>query len=119
MRLHKRTGATPYECMTGFFVGFDWFAGSKRIRNPYFWHSRKWEDWNDGWRLGMSELTQDRKFHIDGLSYEELLERWRFAPAGDPWFQGETGDYWSKRMKDLKEAGCDTVGASKRVGWDK
>ena len=65
------------------------------------------------------ELTQENKDHIDSLSYEELLSRWRFSPAGYPWFQGDTGDYWSKRMKELREKGADHVSASKTIGWDK
>ena len=32
------------------------------------------------------------KRHIDNLTYGQLLSRWRFAPIGDPWFQGETGE---------------------------
>jgi hypothetical protein len=35
------------------------------------------------------------------------------------WFQGETGDYWSKRMSELREQGVDHVAASKAVGWEK
>ena len=35
------------------------------------------------------DLTAENKAHIDGLSYEGLLSRWRFAPVGDPWFMGE------------------------------
>jgi hypothetical protein len=66
----------------------------------------------------MSELTPENKQHIDSLSYEDLLSRWRFAPVGDPWFQGETGDYWSKRMRELRVAGADHVGASKSIGWE-
>lgn len=67
------------------------------------------------------ELTQERKNHIDSLSYYNLLSSWRFAPVGNPWFQGETGDYWSKRMKELREKpGGDAahVKASKELGWD-
>lgn len=64
------------------------------------------------------ELTPENKEHIDNMSYEGLLERIRFAPIGDPWFQGDTGDYWMKRMAKLREAGADHVGASKRIGWD-
>lgn len=64
-------------------------------------------------------LTPENKAHIDSLSYEQLLSRWRFAPLGDPWFQGETGDYWSKRMKELREAGTDHVQVSKNIGWKK
>ena len=65
------------------------------------------------------ELTKENKKRINGHSYEELLQQWRFATAGDPWFQGETGTYWSKRMRELREAGADHVGASKRIGWEK
>lgn len=66
----------------------------------------------------MSDLTPKNKAYIDGLSYEGLLSHWRFAPVGDPWFQGETGEYWSKRMAELRDAGADHIGASKRLGWD-
>jgi hypothetical protein len=66
------------------------------------------------------DLTPKNKKYIDGLSYEELLSRWRFAPVGDKWFQGETGDYWSKRMKELRESDNTAhVMASKNIGWDK
>jgi hypothetical protein len=64
-------------------------------------------------------LTDENKAYIDNLSYEALLEKWRFAPAGYVWFQGETGDYWSKRMSELREQGVDHVAASKAVGWEK
>ncbi len=49
------------------------------------------------------QLTDENKNYINSLSYESLLEHWRFAPIGDPWFCDETGDYWSKRMKELRE----------------
>lgn len=65
------------------------------------------------------KLTPENKAKIDQMSYEQLLERWRFAPIGDPWFQRETGKYWSKRMFELREKGADHVGASKRIGWEK
>ncbi len=65
------------------------------------------------------ELTEENKRHIDSLSYEGLLERNRYAPVGDPWFQGETGKYWLKRMAELRSADpSGAVGASKRIGWD-
>ena len=65
----------------------------------------------------MTELTPDRKTHIDSLSYEGLLRRWRFSPMGDPLFQGETGDYFAARMAELRDQGADHVGASKGIGW--
>lgn len=64
-------------------------------------------------------LTPENKKHIDSLSYERLIAHWRFAPIGDEWFHGETGDYWAKRMAELRAAGADHVGASKRIGWEK
>ena len=63
------------------------------------------------------DLTPDNKAHIDSLSYEQLLAHNRFAPVGDPWFQGETGDYWIKRMMEKKAQHPDPVGVSKKIGW--
>ena len=64
------------------------------------------------------DLTKENKKHIDGLSYEQLLSEWRFAPSGSPWFQGETGDYWgtvmNKRKKELK--GYQAVAIFKSIG---
>jgi hypothetical protein len=67
------------------------------------------------------ELTPENKTHIDSLSYEQLLNKWRFSPSGDPWFQGETGTYWGERMKELraKPGGQEEhVRSSKSLGWD-
>lgn len=67
------------------------------------------------------KLTPERKAQIDNYSYEYLLSTWRFAPCGDPWFQGETGEYWGERMKELRcqPGGQERhVAASKRIGWD-
>lgn len=65
-------------------------------------------------------LTETNKQYIDGLNYGELLKRWRFAPSGNAWFQGETGEYWSKRMTELRSlpGGQEKhVAASKSIGW--
>lgn len=64
-------------------------------------------------------LTEQNKKYIDSLSYRQLLSHWRFAPVGDVWFQGETGDYWSERMKQKeKELTSEVrVGISKSIGW--
>lgn len=65
------------------------------------------------------DLTPQNKARIDGMSYEQLLGHWRFAPVGDPWFQGETGDYWKERMKELRaRPETDHVGSSKSLGWE-
>ena len=62
------------------------------------------------------DLTDKNKTHIDEMSYEGLLSHWRFAPSGDPWFQGETGKYWGKRMGELKSKDpAGAVAASKRL----
>lgn len=63
------------------------------------------------------DLTEKNKNYINSLSYQSLLSRWRFASTGDPMFQGETGEYWSKRMEELRNQGADHVGASKTIGW--
>lgn len=65
------------------------------------------------------DLTKENKKHIDSLDYRGLLEHWRYAPAGDPWFSGETGKYWDDRMKKLRgQPGGDArhVAASKSIG---
>ena len=63
-------------------------------------------------------MTDKQKEWIDTASYEQLLSRWRFAPAGDLMFQGDTGDYYKKVMLEKKQS-CDHVQASKTVGWEK
>lgn len=63
------------------------------------------------------KLTPENKAHIDALSLEELLRRWRFAPSGDEWFQGETGKYWSLVMfKKRDQDGVAWTAASKKIG---
>ena len=65
------------------------------------------------------DLTKENKKDIDNLSYEQLLSRWRFAPPGDRWFQGETGDYWGSAMNKKKEeiGQAEAVRVSKDIGW--
>jgi len=63
-------------------------------------------------------LTPENKAHIDSLSYEDLLRRWRFAAVGDEWCQGATGKYLGDRMAELRKKDLDgAVAASKRIGW--
>lgn len=64
-------------------------------------------------------MTPEQKKWIDESSYTALLQKWRHAPLGDPLFQGETGEYYSKVMFEKKKEEPDGgVGASKTVGWD-
>ena len=56
---------------------------------------------------------------IDNMTYYELLEKWRFAKAGDPLFQGEIGQYYSKvlsKKRDELDPG-EAVQISKAIGW--
>ena len=63
------------------------------------------------------DLTPENKLFIDGLNHESLLGRWRSAPVGDPWFQGETGKYWSKRLTESRDADpARHTAASKALG---
>lgn len=65
-------------------------------------------------------LTPENKAYIDNHSYYGLLERWRNSPAGDPWFQGETGQYWAKVMRERRaQTGGDVIHteASNIIGW--
>lgn len=45
----------------------------------------------------------DKKW-IDETSYQGLLQRWRYSPAGDPIFTGETGAYYQKVMYEKRAA---------------
>ena len=64
---------------------------------------------------------QEMKQWIDGSSYETLLDKWRFSPPGNPFFQGEVGQYYKDVMFTKRDAlsNEDQVRASKNVGWDK
>ena len=68
------------------------------------------------WYVWRMKMTEQEKREIDAMSYEDLLRACRFASAGDPRFQGDRGEYWAERMRQLREAGADHVGASKRIG---
>lgn len=59
-------------------------------------------------------MTDEQKKIIDSMTQLQLCRKWRFALAGDPLFQGDTGDYFAKR---LKEMGGMTPEISKEIGW--
>jgi hypothetical protein len=61
-------------------------------------------------------MTEEMKQRIDAMTREEMAHHWRFAPSGDPMFQGDTGEYFSKRFKEL---GGFSPAISKNIGWDK
>lgn len=61
-------------------------------------------------------MDEKTKEWIDNASYEQLLVRWRYASIGDPIFQGECGEYYSKIMAQKRET-TNHVQASKNVGW--
>jgi len=62
-------------------------------------------------------MTEAEKSWIDNSSYEGLLSRWRFAPAGDPMFTGDTGQYYKKVMAEKRAADPGGhVAASKSIG---
>lgn len=62
-------------------------------------------------------MNEKIKRWIDNTSYQDLLRKWRFAPLGDPMFQGEIGEYYEKVMAEKRKT-ADHVQASKNVGWD-
>jgi hypothetical protein len=63
-------------------------------------------------------LTPEVKAEIDKLSIYQLLQRNRFAPAGDEIFEGESGTYFLKRMCELRDANPAAYSrASRDLGW--
>lgn len=64
------------------------------------------------------KLTEAIKAQIEGMSYVDLLRRWRFAQSGDPMFQGDVGKYYASKMATMKAVDpTGAVAASKRIGW--
>ena len=60
---------------------------------------------------------EEMKAWIDEATIEQLLEKWRFAPAGDPMFKGEIGDYYDQVMTARRAADpAAYVQASKAIG---
>lgn len=48
------------------------------------------------------KLTPENKATIDAKTVGQLLSGVRFSPVGDQWFQDETGEYWLKRLAELR-----------------
>lgn len=64
------------------------------------------------------DLTPENQAYIDALPVYDLLFKVRFTPVGDEWFQGETGDYWMKRLMVVRtKDDAAYVRASKDMGW--
>jgi len=65
-------------------------------------------------------MTPSQKAWIDGANYYDMLRLWRFAPAGDPMFSGETGKYYAEIMAKRRTALGPEVhtAASKSLGWE-
>lgn len=62
---------------------------------------------------------EEMKQWIDDATLEQLLNKWRFAPVGEPMFQGDIGKYYAKVMTAKRSADpAGWVAASKRIGWD-
>jgi hypothetical protein len=64
-------------------------------------------------------MLEEHKKAIDAMNYTSLLRLWRNAPSPHPYFQGDTGLYYDKVMREKR----DEVGAeghtlaSKAIGW--
>lgn len=49
------------------------------------------------------KLTPELKALIDRASYGALNRCLELASPGDPFFEGETADYWAKRSRETRE----------------
>lgn len=81
--------------------------------------AKRWH-WCGGEMTNRESQINEMKQWIDSATYAQLLDRWRFAPAGDPWFQGEIGDYYVRVMGERRKAVGDAEhsATSKRIGWE-
>ena len=64
------------------------------------------------------DLTPERQRAIDVLTLEKLVKYYdlnsthvRLRKVPNPWFEGETLDYWQRRMTELREREQQPVGA--------
>lgn len=48
--------------------------------------------------------NKDTKEWIDAASYKELLKKWRFTPANDPYFENDIAKYLCEVMKQKGES---------------
>lgn len=60
-------------------------------------------------------LVQVEIDKINSMSHYELCERWRFAPAGDPWFDATLPYYEHFRIRLFKHFGGFTPEISKQL----
>ena len=65
------------------------------------------------------KINRDTKEAIDNMNYIGMLSLWRNAPSGHPYFEGETGEYFSAVMKNKRDKISDAehTKASKSIGW--
>jgi hypothetical protein len=65
------------------------------------------------------DAYKEMKEWIDNATYAQLLSKWRFAPAGDPFFQGQLGEYYQKimAMRRHEVGATEHIKTSKRIGW--
>ena len=58
---------------------------------------------------------------IRHASYRELLQRWRFAEPGDPFFEGKAGAFYKSEFLAQQHivGGTMAIQISKEVGWEK
>jgi len=64
-------------------------------------------------------MKDDVKKTIDGMGYESMLSLWRFAEVGHPFFQEDTGTYFTKVMQEKEKllAPGEKSKISKSLGW--
>ena len=63
--------------------------------------------------------NEEMKRWIDNATYKQLLFKWRFAPIGSLWFQGDIGKYYDKAMSKQRNtiSNEEHVSTSKEIGW--
>jgi len=59
-------------------------------------------------------MTEEQRKHIDEMSRYDMAKLWRFAPAGHPLFQGDTGKYFAEVFT---AKGGMSPQISKSLGW--
>jgi len=50
-----------------------------------------------------SLTPEQMKVWIDKATPYEIMEKWRFEPAGSPWCTGEVGEYLGKKWIEMRK----------------
>jgi hypothetical protein len=67
--------------------------------------------------MKLTNKQKEELRRIYGLTHIDMAHKWRFAPAGHPWFD-TTKPYFKHFERRFKRLGGMTTTISKEIGWE-